>query len=57
MANNKDNIDNKCPNKCINCDCRKVLTHYIVPYNFCTKLNASFSGGEPSKFFNCGKHK
>lgn len=54
MANKKDNVNSKCPKKCRNCDCRKVITHSVVPYNFCTKLNASFSGGEPNKFFNCG---
>ncbi len=55
MANKKDNVDSKCPKKCIGCDCRKIVTHSVVPYNFCTKLNASFCGREPDDFFNCGK--
>lgn len=55
MANRKDNATNKCPNKCKNCECRKIVTSFIVPHNFCTKLNASFCGEEPDNFFNCGK--
>lgn len=54
MANRK-NIDNKCPKKCKECVHRKVITSYIVQYNFCTKLNVSFCGGEPNSFFNCGR--
>ena len=51
----KKNVNNKCPKKCIDCEYRKVITHYVAPYNFCTKLNASFCGGEPKEFFNCGR--
>ena len=55
MANKKNKVDNKCPKKCKDCEYRKIITHYVVPYNFCTKLNVSFSGGEPKEFFECGK--
>ena len=48
-------VNKKCPKKCVDCECRKVITHYVVPYNFCTKLNVSFCGGESKEFFNCGK--
>ena len=51
----KKNVNNKCPKKCINCEYRKVITHSVVPYNFCTKLNVSFCGGEPKEFLNCGR--
>ena len=33
----------KCPEKCKNCEYRKNID-YIRPYNFCKKLNVSFSG-------------
>ena len=55
MPYNKNDADNKCPEKCKNCTERKIITHGVVPYNFCTKLNKSFCGGEPKKFFECGK--
>lgn len=44
----------KCPEKCKNCEYRKIID-YIRPYNFCKKLNVSFSGGEPKSFFKCEK--
>lgn len=55
MANKKNKVDVKLPTKCKSCDCRKVVAVSAVPYNFCSKLNASFCGYEPIKFFNCGK--
>lgn len=55
IAINKSKNKPNCPKKCINCEYRKVIKHYIVPYNFCTKLNVSFCGGEPNSFFNCGR--
>ncbi len=55
MANNKDSVDNKCPKKCVGCEYRQIITCGVVPYNFCSKLGVSFSGGEPNKFFSCGK--
>lgn len=48
-------MSNKIPEKCVECKYRKVFTHYVRPYNFCKKLNVSFSGGEPDSFFNCKK--
>lgn len=46
----------KCPEKCKNCEYRKII-NYIRPYNFCKKLNVSFSGGEPKSFFKCEKNE
>lgn len=60
MANRKDDADSRCPEKCKGCEYRKVIS-YSAPfpsntsYNFCIRMNMSFSGGEPSKFFRCGK--
>lgn len=45
----------RCKDKCKKCEHRIVYTHSVVPYNFCTKLHASFSGSESEKFLNCGK--
>lgn len=53
MAYSKNNADSKCPKKCKNCTSRKIITHSVMPYNFCTKLNKSFCGSEPEKFFKC----
>ncbi len=33
--------DRKCPKKCLNCEHRKIITHGVLPYNFCKKLNVS----------------
>lgn len=44
----------KCPDKYKNCGSRKIID-YIRPYNFCKKLNVSYSGDEPKSFFKCGK--
>ena len=55
MDNKKDYADKICPKKCKNCDFRKVMTHSVIPYNFCTKLNVSFSKGDPDSFLNCSK--
>lgn len=43
------------PKKCKECCHHKILTHSILPYNFCTKLNISFNGSEADEFLNCEK--
>lgn len=50
MTNKNNNVDDKCPKKCKDCEYRKIIMHSVVPYNFCTKLNALFCGGEPGSF-------
>lgn len=47
----------KTPKECENCKYYKIISDYIRPYNFCKKMNRSFSGGEPVTFFTCGKLK
>ena len=51
----KEHADRNCPKKCLNCDFRKIITHGVLPYNFCVKLNVSFCGEEPDGFLNCTK--
>lgn len=41
--------------KCLNCEHRKIITHGVLPYNFCKKLNVSFTKNEPDDFLNCTK--
>ena len=49
--------DRKCPKKCLNCEHRKIITHGVLPYNFCKKLNVSFTKNEPDDFFELYKVK
>ena len=40
---------------CLNCEHRKIITHGVLPYNFCKKLNVSFTKNGPDDFLNCTK--
>lgn len=42
------------PEKCEGCPHYKGISA-VADYNFCKKLNVSFSGNEPKSFLNCEK--